>query len=118
MSYVSPIYAILDGDVLATTMVVLAGAVDGGAVVAGASEEVLLMHVVAGEDVKSVAPTIPAHHLGILYGNGVAAAYRKLCGEWSVDIDILGISNHDALVVPRHYDAMSDNLDISRTISG
>ena len=64
VSNVCPIHTVLDGDVLATAMIVLAGAIDGGAVVAGTSEEVLLVDVVAGE---SIAPSIPAHHLGVLH---------------------------------------------------
>ena len=93
-------------------MIVLAGAVDGGTVVAGTGEEVFLVDVVAGEDVESVAPAIPAHHLGVLHGYGIAAADRQLGGERSVDIHILGISHHDTLMSSWHDDAVTENLDV------
>ena len=113
MRHVCPHDEVLDGNVLATAMIVLAGAVDGGAVVAGTCKEMFLVDVVAGEDVEAIAPSIPAHHLGILHGYGIAATDRQLGSEWSVDIYILGISHHNTLVVSWHHDAMTDNLDIS-----
>ena len=94
-------------------MIVLAGTVDGGAVVAGTCKEMLLIHVVAGKDVETIAPAIPAHHLGILHGYGIAAADRQLGGERTVDIDVLAVSHHDTFVVSWHHDAMTENLDIS-----
>ena len=112
MSHVCPHHEVLDGNVPATAMIVLAGAVDGGTIVAGTCKEMLLIHVVAGKDVESVAPTIPAHHLGILHGYGIAAADRQLGGERSVDIHILGISHHDTLMSSWHDDAVTENLDV------
>ena len=118
VSYVCPHHEILDGDVPATAMIVLAGAVDGRAVVAGTGEEVLLVDVVAGKDVETVAPAIPAHHLGILHGHGIATADRQLGGERAVDIHVLAVSHHDTLVMARHYDAVTENLYILRTVGG
>ena len=88
MSYVCPHDEVLDGDVLATAMIVLAGAIDGGTVVAGAGKEMFLVDVVAGEDVEAVAPAIPAHHLGILHGYGITATDWQLGSERTVDIDV------------------------------
>jgi hypothetical protein len=118
MSHVCPHHEILDGDVLATAMIVLAGAVDGGAIIAGAGKEMFLVDVVAGEDVETVAPAIPAHHLGILHGHGIATADRQLGGERAVDIHVLAVSHHDTLVMARHYDAVTENLYIPRAIGG
>ena len=78
----------VDGDVPATAMIVLTGTVDGRTVVAGTCKEMLLIHVVAGKDVEAVAPTIPAHHLGILHGYGIAATDWQLGSERTVDIDV------------------------------
>lgn len=113
VSYVCPHHEILDGDVPATAMIVLAGAVDGRAVVAGTCKEMLLVDVVAGKDVETIAPAIPAHHLGILHGYGIAATDRQLGGERAVDIHVLAVSHHDTLVMARHYDAVTENFDIS-----
>lgn len=118
MSHVCPHDEILDGNVPATAMIVLAGAVDGRAVVAGTCKEMLLVDVVAGKDVETIAPAIPAHHLGILYGYGIAAADRQLGGERAVDIHVLAVSHHDTLVMARHYDAVTENLYIPRAIGG
>ena len=78
----------------------------------------LLVDVVAGKDVETIAPAIPAHHLGILYGYGIAAADRQLGGERAVDIHVLAVSHHDTLVMARHYDAVTENLYIPRAIGG
>ena len=113
MSHVCPHHEILDGDVPATAVIVLAGTVDGGAVVAGTCKEMFLVDVVAGKDVETIAPAIPAHHLGILHGHGIATADRQLGGERAVDIHVLAVSHHDTFVVSWHHDAMTENLDIS-----
>ena len=118
MSHVCPHHEVLDGNVPATAVIVLAGAVDGGTVVAGTCKEMLLIDVVAGKDVEAVAPAIPAHHLGILHGYGIAAADRQLGGERTIDIDVLAVSHHNALMSSRHHDAMTENLYILRTVGG
>ena len=73
----------------------------------------LLVDVVACEDVETVAPTIPAHHLCILHRYRVAATNRQLSGKRTVDKNILRVSHHYALVVSRHHNAVSKNLDIT-----
>ena len=89
MCNISPHYEVFNGDISASAMISFACTVDGRAVVAGACKEMLLVDVVACEDVKTVAPTIPAHHLCILHRYRVAATNRQLSGKRTVDKNIL-----------------------------
>ena len=116
VGHVGPKDAVADADVAATSTVVLARAVDGGAVVAGACEEVVLPDVVAGEDVESVAPAVPAHHFGIAYGDRVAAADGHLRGEGTVDEYATAVAHHDAFVAARHDEAVAEDAHIVGTI--
>lgn len=69
MGDIGPVDSVRDVDITARAMIALARAVDGGAVVARAGEEVVLTDVRGSEDVKAVAPSIPAHDLTVAHFN-------------------------------------------------
>lgn len=69
MGDIGPVDSVRDVDITARAMIAFARAVDGGAVVARAGEEVVLTDVRGSEDVKAVAPSIPAHDLTVAHFN-------------------------------------------------
>ena len=89
----------MHADAGASALIALTCAVDGGAVVAGAAEHVLVRDMIGGEDVHAVAPGIPAHDLCVAHRDAVTATNGDLRGERSVDHHILSIAHGDACLL-------------------
>ena len=96
MGHIGPVDGIGDPDVAAAAVVAQTSAVDGGAVVAGAAEHVVVTDVVGREYIHAIAPPVPTHDLGIAHLYGVAATDRELRGERSVHEHVLAVADADA----------------------
>lgn len=99
-------------------MIVLARAVDGGAVVARAGEEMMLANIRGSKDVKAIAPSIPAHNLTVAYFYRFAATDGDLRRQWTVDEHVLRIAYHDALMMSGHDDAVAEDTYVVSLIDG
>ena len=89
VSDVSPVDSISDVDIPAGAVVAFACAIDRGAVVARAGEEMMLANIRGSKDVKAIAPSIPAHNLTVAYFYRFAATDGDLRRQWTVDEHVL-----------------------------
>ena len=113
MGHVGPIHGVCHADVVASAVVVLAGAIDGGAIVACATKHVVVAHVVAGKDIHAIAPPIPTDDLGVAHADTLASAHRNLRGDGAVDHHVGRIPDHDALMLALGIDnAVTDDLGV------
>lgn len=113
MGHVGPIHGVCHADVVASAVVVLAGAIDGGAIVACATKHVVVAHVVAGKDIHAIAPPIPTDDLGVAHADTLASAHRNLRGDGTVDHHVGRIPDHDALMLALGIDnAVTDDLGV------
>ena len=81
MCHVCPKCGVLHGDVPAAARETFAGGIYRGAVIRCAAEDAIVMHVVAGKHVHSVAPAVGADGFDVVYGYAVRTTYGALRGD-------------------------------------